>query len=85
MVKRVDEPTYTRFITESLSRFDARDTVYSRGFALETDVPSTRDILVHVIEKAKKGILGYLIEDYALQIAARTIDELCRRTMLGTD
>ena len=73
------EPTYQRFITGELQRFDEDNTAYSR---------SDRGEIVGIVQrgletKAAKNEPGYTREDFALLIAGRAIDSLCRQTTLS--
>jgi reductive dehalogenase len=82
-MKKVDEPTYKRFITKPLVRFDERNTVYSR--ADKGEFPSPGRVLERGLEKARKNVNGYLWEEWALTLAGRAIDSLVRQSAFSRD
>nr|NIR13364.1 hypothetical protein [Desulfobacterales bacterium] len=72
------EPTYKQFITGPIKRFDERQTGFSRADRGEIKRPS--EALHHGLKtKAAKDELGHTREDYALNLAARTIDTMIRK------
>ncbi|GAB4259919.1 MAG: hypothetical protein Kow0092_08440 [Deferrisomatales bacterium] len=82
MARTRKEPTYERFITGRLQRFDEDHTAYSR--ADRGEILGTRDALKRGLEtKAARDIPGYTREDFALALAGRTIDSLCRKMVLS--
>ena len=84
MTRRVSEPTYKRFITGPIQRFDERNTAYSRGD--RGDIPSLRETFERGLKtKGEQNIRGYTREDYALLLAGRAIDTLVRRTAFSRD
>jgi len=83
MTKRVTEPTYKRFVTGRLERFDERNTAYSRSD--RSEFPSPGAAMKRGLEKAEKNTPGYMREDWALTMAGRTIDTLVRRTAFSRD
>ena len=83
-MKRVDEPTYKRFITKPLERFDERNTAYSRGDRGE--IVSLREAFERGLKtKGERNIPGFTQEDYALNFAGRAIDTLVRRAAFSRD
>jgi epoxyqueuosine reductase len=84
MTRRVSEPTYKRFITGPVQRFDERNTAYSRGDRGE--IPSLREAFERGLKtKGEKNIPGFTREDYALLMAGRAIDTLVRRAAFSRD
>ena len=84
MTKRVSEPTYKRFITGPIERFDERNTAYSRGDRGE--IPSLGQTFEWGLKtKGEKNIPGFTRADYALLLAGRAIDTLVRRTAFSRD
>ena len=81
-MKYVSEPTYKRFITSGLKRFDDRNTAFSRG-AVEGD-KYTR-MHEQSVENLKKCVPGKTILDHATWVAGRTPDYVIRRTILGRE
>jgi reductive dehalogenase len=76
------EPTYKRFITGNIERFDERNTGYSRADRREIAGPD--EALRHGLEAVlPKNQLGFLREDYALNLAGRAIDTLARKKAYG--
>lgn len=76
------EPTYKRYIREAFERFDENQTAYSRADRGELQGPG--DALERGMrQKSKESHPGYSREDYALVVAGRAIDSLCRRTTLS--
>lgn len=77
MTKRVDEPTYKKFITGPVKRFDESNHGYSRGDRGE--IPAHREIMDAMLKKRKQNITGYTHEDYALFLASRAVNYILRR------
>jgi epoxyqueuosine reductase len=78
MTKPRREPTYKRYITGPLKRFDERNTGYSRADRDEITGPR------HGLEQGLKRNLGknnpgFTHEDYALTCAGRATDTLVRK------
>lgn len=90
-MSKVKEPTYKRFITGPLLRFNDRNGGFSR---LQRDeVPkeegqqapgSVMDKLVHKDSSVKER-KGYEQKDYALAWAGRTVDYVIRRNLYSRD
>ncbi len=81
-MRRVKEPTYTRFITGELKRFDEKNTGFSRG-ALEGD----RYTIMHErsISNIEKLIPGKTILDHATWVSGRTVDYVLRKSILARE
>jgi len=76
------EPTYKRFVTGRLQRFDEDHTAYSR--AARGELAGTQEILQSgLATKASEAAPGFTFEDFALHVAGRAIDTLCRKTVLS--
>lgn len=81
-MRRVEQPTYSRFITGELKRFDERNTGFSRG-AIEGDkYTGMHDRSIANIEK---GMLGKTILDHATWVAGRTADYVLRKSKLARE
>lgn len=81
-MRRVEQPTYTRFITGELKRFDERNTGFSRG-AIEGDkYTAMHDRSIANIEK---GMPGKTILDHATWVAGRTADYVLRKSKLARE
>jgi hypothetical protein len=79
MLRKIQEPTYKRFITGPIRRFDERDNGFSRPDRGE--IQSLSKALEHgLTTKSTKNAPGFTREDYALNLAARTIDTIIRKT-----
>ena len=78
----VDEPTYKRFITGELKRFDDRNTAFSRG-AVEGE-KYTR-MHEQSLANVAKAVLGKTILNHATWVAGRTGDYIIRRAALGRE
>ena len=84
MKKAQKDPTYKRFITGPIKRFDERNTGYSRADRGEIIGPN--EALKHGLEiKYGKEENGFLREDYALNLAGRAIDTLVRKMVYSRD
>ena len=78
MKEKPKEPTYKRFITGNIKRFDERNTGYSR--ADRDEITGPRHGLEQGLERnLGKNIPGFTHEDYALTCAGRAIDTLVRK------
>ena len=86
---KLKEPTYKRFITGQLSRFDARNFALF-GSKKEATRPNEKkvgepDNFYHRGPSKNEKRKGYEQKDYALVWAARTIDTLAIRNLLCRD
>ena len=81
-MRTVSEPTYKRFITAGLKRFDDRNTAFSRG-AVDSDKYSRMHD--QSIENLKRCVPGKTILDHATWVAGRTGDYILRRAALGRE
>jgi len=81
-MRSVKEPTYTKFITGQLKRFDERNTGFSRG-AVEGD----KYTVMHErsIANIEKLIPGKTILDHATWVSGRTTDYVLRKTKLARE
>jgi reductive dehalogenase len=81
-MRRVKEPTYTKFITGELKRFDERNTGFSRG-ALEGD----KYTVMHdrSISNIEKLIPGKTLLDHATWVSGRTADYVLRKSKLARE
>lgn len=78
MTKGKREPTYKKFISGELKRFDERNTGYSR--ADRNEITGPRDGLEQgIMKNLGKNNPGFLHEDYALTCAGRATDTLIRK------
>ena len=78
MKKKPKEPTYKRFITGNIKRFDERNTGYSR--ADRDEITGPRHGLEQGLERnLGRNEPGFTHEDYALTCAGRAIDTLVRK------
>ena len=94
MHKKVPEPTYKRFITGELKRFDEANHVYSRVDRGEVIPPEmiphgeSTQSAVHKLfsfNPHRKNGHGYFQSDYALRWAGRTIDYAARQYLYGRE
>ena len=86
-MKKVKAPTYKRFITGPLQRFDERNGAFSRFQRSEVDQHEKRsfsDKFYHR-DETKTGRKGYEHKDYALIWSGRTIDYLVRANLYSRD
>ncbi len=84
MVKFRKEPTYKKFVTGQIQRFDERNTVYSR--ADRGELHNLEEALARGLKiKAEKSVLGFTREDYALSLSSRAIDTIVRKTAFSKD
>ncbi len=72
------EPTYNRYITGELKRFDERNTGFSRADRKEISGPG-QGLEKGLLKNLGKKNPGFLHEDYALTIAGRATDTLIRK------
>lgn len=81
-MKYVDEPTYKKFITGEVSRFDDRNTAFSRG-----QVEGNKYTRMHnkCMENFIKNKPGKSIIDHATFVAGATVDYVVRRNLLGRE
>lgn len=81
-MKRVDEPTYKKYITGTLRRFDERNTGLSRD-AAEGD----KYTVMHEnsVENVRNAIPGKTILEHAMWVSGRTVDYLLRRNTLARE
>jgi epoxyqueuosine reductase len=83
-MKSVSEPTYKRFITGPLERYDERNNAWSR--ADRGELPGPRSVMEKGLKtKAAKNVPGYTREDFALTFGARAVDTLVRKMTSGKD
>jgi reductive dehalogenase len=78
----VDKPTYTRFITGELRRFDDRNTAFSRGAVDGQKYTRMHD---QSLANLAKAVPGKTILDHATWVAGRTGDYTIRRAALGRE
>ena len=78
----VKEPTYKKFITGELERFDDRNTGFSRGH-----IEGNKYTAMHnqCIENFKKSRPGQNILDHATWVAGATVDYVVRANLLGRE
>ena len=81
-MRTVDEPTYKRFITGELHRFDDRNTAFSRGAVAGDKYTRMHD---QSIANLVKAVPGKTILDHATWVAGRTGDYIIRRAALGRE
>jgi reductive dehalogenase len=78
----VAEPTYQRFITGELKRFDDRNTAFSRGAVEGEKYTRMHD---QSLTNLAKAVPGKTILDHATWVAGRTGDYIIRRAALGRE
>ena len=76
-MKGLSKPSYTKYITRTLKRFDDRNTGFSRG-AVEGD--KYRLMFQNGVDNVAKKLPGKTILDHAIGAAARTPDLMFRKT-----
>ncbi len=81
-MRLVDEPTYQRFITGELRRFDDRNTAFSRGAVDGQKYTRMHD---QSLANLAKAVPGKTILDHATWVAGRTGDYTIRRAALGRE
>jgi reductive dehalogenase len=81
-LKYAEEPTYKKFITGELKRFDDRNTGFSRGHVEGNKYTNMHN---RCIENLKNGKLGQSILDHATWVAGATVDYVVRGNLLGRE
>lgn len=81
-MKYVKEPTYKKYITVELKRFDDRNTALSRGAVEGNKYTAMHEKSIKNIEKAGPG---QTILDHATWVAGATVDYVVRRNLLGRE
>ena len=81
-MKYAEEPTYKKFITRELKRFDDRNTGFSRGHVEGNKYTNMHN---RCIENLKNGIPGQSILDHATWVAGATVDYIVRGNLLGRE
>ncbi len=83
-MKFVNEPTYKRYITGSIERFDDRLTGFSRG---RVDPEGSKYDKMHEksVDNIRKKIRGKTILDHGLWVGGRTVEYVMRRTQYGRE
>lgn len=71
----VREPTYKKYITSPLERFDERNNAFSLGANEGDKYTRMRE---KSIENIERGISGKSILEHAMWVAARTVDYVLR-------
>ncbi|MFH0914722.1 MAG: reductive dehalogenase [Chloroflexota bacterium] len=91
-MRKVTKPTYHRFITGPLQRFDGRNTAFSKylreKMKSQDGEGAAKKALGSVSElmaRPQRGRLGYEPQDYALAWAGRTIDSVVKKLFYGRD
>lgn len=80
MKRHVKEPTYKKFITDPLKRFDERNNAFSLGVAEGDKYTRMHEKSVKNIERK---IPGKSILEHAMWVAARTVDYVLRAEKLA--
>jgi len=78
MSEQPREPTYKKYITGELKRFDESNTGYSRADRDEITGPR-HGLEQGILKNVGKRAVGFLHEDYALTCAGRATDTLIRK------
>ena len=81
-MKYAEEPTYKKFITGELKRFDDRNTGFSRGHVEGNKYTNMHN---QCIENLKNGKPGQTILDHATWVAGATVDYVVRGNLLGRE
>jgi len=81
-LKYAEEPTYKKFITGELKRFDDRNTGFSRGHVEGNKYTNMHN---QCIENLKNGKPGQTILDHATWVAGATVDYVVRGNLLGRE
>jgi reductive dehalogenase len=79
-MRYIDEPTYKRFITGKLARFDERNNAFSRGV---TAGDKYKSMQMKGMLNIEKRVHGKTIFEHALAVAGRTVSHQLRKTMLA--
>lgn len=82
IMRYVKEPTYTKFITGDIPRFDDRNTAFSNGQREGNKYSSMHN---QCVENLKKGEKGKTVLDAATFSAGATVDYVVRRNLLGRE
>lgn len=80
MANLIDEPTYKKFITGPIKRFNETNHCYSRGGRRE--IVGHWEIAEKSLEKQIRNIPGFTQEERALFLAGRFVDYTLRRVAL---
>lgn len=81
-MRYVKEPTYKKFITGELKRFDDRNTGFSKGAREGNKYTAMHE---QCIENLKKSRPGQAILDHATWVAGATVDYVVRANLLGRE
>jgi len=81
-MKYVKEPTYKKYITGELKRFDDRNTGFSRGHVEGNKYTAMHEQSIDNIKKAPRG---QSILDHATWVAGATVDYVVRKNLLGRE
>jgi len=81
-MKYVSEPTYRRYITTGLNRFDDRNGGFSRGAVEGNKYSAMHEQSVINIEKVAPG---KTILDHAQWVAGRTVEYVVRKNLIGRE
>lgn len=84
MARKRPEPTYKRYITGELKRFDEKNTGYSRADRNEITGPR-HGLEQGLLKNLGKREPGFLHEDYALTCAGRATDTLIRKKVYSRE
>jgi hypothetical protein len=78
----VKEPTYKKFITRELKRFDDRNTAFSRGAAEGNKYSKMHQNCLKNLQSIKPG---KTIINHASRVAGATVDYVVRANLLGRE
>ena len=81
-MRYAEEPTYIKFITGELKRFDDRNTGFSRGHVEGNKYTNMHN---RCLEHLKNGKPGQSILDHATWVAGATVDYVVRGNLLGRE
>jgi len=81
-MKYVKEPTYKKFITGELKRFDDRNTGFSKGQREGNKYTAMHNRCIENLQKARPG---QTILDHATWVAGATVDYVVRGNLLGRE
>ena len=81
-MKYVQEPTYKKYITGKLERFDERNTGFSRGATSGDKYTAMHDKSVANIEKQ---VTGKTILEHAMWVSGRTVDYILRKNRMARE
>jgi len=82
-MKYLKEPTYTKYITGKIQRFNEDNNAFSRGAAGDRDKYS--DMHEKSVENIEKMIPGKTILEHAHWVAGRTVDYQLRKSTVARD